>query len=98
MFTGLSLLTTIVALFGVVISLVSKIIVAYLAGQWIYTKLAPSQTNKVWPLIIGLVIYALLQTIPFIFILISLAVTFLGVGAMYLVYRNRPTMQTVASQ
>lgn len=97
-FTGLSLLTAIVALFGVAISLVSKIIVAYLAGQWIYAKLASSQTSKVWPLIIGLAIYAVLQTIPFINILITLTVTLLGVGAMYLVYRNRSTMQAVVNQ
>lgn len=86
---GLSLLGAAVTLFSVAVSLISKVIVAYFAGKWIYSKLAPNMTNTVWPLVIGVALYALLRAIPFIGILIGLTATLLGVGAMWLVYRTK---------
>ncbi|MEI8133117.1 MAG: polymer-forming cytoskeletal protein [Leptolinea sp.] len=86
---GLSVLTTAVTIFSVAVTLISKVIVAYLAGKWIYSKLAANQTNSVWPLVIGMVGYAVLRAIPFFGLLVGMAVTLLGVGTMWLVYRAK---------
>jgi hypothetical protein len=86
---GLSLLGAAITVFSVAVSLISKVIVAYLAGKWIYSKLAPNMSNTVWPMVIGVVVYAVLRAIPFIGILIGLAATLLGVGAMWLLYRAK---------
>lgn len=86
---GLSLLLTAVILFSVAVSLISKVIIAYLTGKWIYSKLASNQTNTVWPLVIGVIVYAVLRAIPFFGTLVGLIATLLGVGAMWLVYKAR---------
>jgi cytoskeletal protein CcmA (bactofilin family) len=91
---GLSSLATIATVFNLAVSHISKVIVAYLAGKWIFSKLAPSQTNAIWPLVIGITIYAILRAIPFVGILFGIAATLLGVGAMWLVYRQK-TAKTV---
>jgi cytoskeletal protein CcmA (bactofilin family) len=86
---GLSSLATVATLFNLAVSHVSKVIVAYLAGKWIFGKLAPAQTNAIWPMIIGVLVYAILRAIPFVGILFGIAATLLGVGAMWLVYREK---------
>jgi cytoskeletal protein CcmA (bactofilin family) len=86
---GLSLLAAAFAIFSLAVTLVSKVIIAYLAGKWLYSKLAPNQSNVVWPLVIGVLMYAILRAIPFFGILVGVVVTLIGVGAMWLVYRAR---------
>jgi hypothetical protein len=86
---GLSLLFAAVTLFSFAVSMLSKVIVAYLIGKWIYSKLASNQTNTVWPMVIGVLVYAFLRSIPFIGILVGLTATLLGVGAMWLVYKAK---------
>lgn len=95
---GLALLMAALALFGVAVTLISKIIVAYLAGQWIYSKLASNQSNTVWPLVIGVFLYAFLRAIPFVGLLVGLTATLLGVGAMWLVYKSKTSPQSVEVQ
>jgi hypothetical protein len=95
---GLALLMAALSLFGVAVTLISKIIMAYLAGQWIYSKLASNQSNTVWPLVIGVFLYAFLRAIPFVGLLVGLSATLLGVGAMWLVYKSRTSPQSVEVQ
>jgi hypothetical protein len=91
---GLALLFAAIAMFSVAVSLISKVIVAYLAGQWIYSKLAPNQVKTAWPLVIGVLVYAVLRAIPFVGLLVGIIATLLGVGAMWLVYKSRSTSST----
>lgn len=86
---GLSALATAAALFSFAVSHISKVIVAVLVGQWLYSKLAPNQASAVWPMVIGVVLYAILSAIPYLGFLFSIAATLLGTGAMWLVFRDR---------
>lgn len=96
-FSGLALLVT---LFSLMVGYGSKLVVAYLVGDWIVKKLLPQVGGqRYWALVIGVMLYALLRAIPILGWLIALVVTLIGVGAMWLVYRQwrqPPAVQTGA--
>lgn len=88
---GFSFIGLVVAVFGMLLSYGSKVVVAYLVGSLLLNKIAPAaETNwrKFWALLVGVVIYILLSVIPFVGWLITLAATFFGLGAIILVLRN----------
>ena len=87
---GFSSLALAFSLFLVAIAYISKIIVAYLFGQLIFERFG-SQPNmrKPWPLLLGLTIYVLLSGIPYLGWAISLIVTFLGLGGIWLAFTER---------
>ncbi|NLF49936.1 MAG: polymer-forming cytoskeletal protein [Leptolinea sp.] len=88
---GLSSLATATSIFSLCVFYVSKIIVSFVFGKWIFSKLAPENTSNIWPLVIGILIYVILDSIPFLNFLVELAFILLGVGAIWLVYRARTT-------
>ena len=91
-FSGLALVFTI---FSMLVGYGSKLIIAYLAGDWVMRKLSPqSSTKKIWALVIGVVIYAFLRAIPFLGFLIGLIATIIGMGAMWLVYQDQHFLKT----
>jgi Tfp pilus assembly protein PilX len=45
--------------------------------------------SRGWALVIGVVIYVILRGIPILGWLVGLAVTLIGLGAMWLVYREQ---------
>jgi cytoskeletal protein CcmA (bactofilin family) len=78
------------ALLVVTIVYGSKIVVAYLVGSLILTRLAPKAMEyRILPLLLGLVIYVLLRTIPYAGPVIDAIVTLFGLGAIWLAYRHR---------
>lgn len=78
------------SLFLVSVAYVSKVIVAYLVGRLILERFgAQPDMRKPWPLLLGLTIYVLLCGIPYLGWAISLVVTFLGLGAIWLVFMER---------
>ncbi len=86
---GLSAWATAAAIFNIAIFYISKIIVSALVGKWIFAKLAPSNTNAIWPVVIGILVFAILDMVPILNFLIELAAILLGVGAMWLVFRAK---------
>ena len=88
---GFSALALAFSLFLVAIAFISKIIVAYLIGRLIFERFGSHQPDmrKPWPLLVGLVIYVLLCGIPYLGWAISLIVTFLGLGAIWLSFVGR---------
>lgn len=91
---GLSGLGLAFAIFLLLVNYGSKVVVSYLVGQWVISKLAPqSSASKVLALLSGVFIYALLRSIPFVGWLFGLAATLVGLGAMWLVYRASRTPQ-----
>lgn len=86
---GLSAWATVFAVFSLAVFQVSKVIVAYLAGKWLFDRLAPASTSNVWPMVIGVFIYALLCVIPLFSLLLEIVVVLLGVGAMWLVFKDK---------
>lgn len=66
----------------------SKIVVAYLLGNWVFEKIYPPASRyKALPLLLGLLPYALLRAIPTLGWVIGVLVTAIGVGAAWLAYR-----------
>lgn len=85
-FSGIALA---LAIFGLLVGYGSKLVLAYLGGDWILKQLAPqSSPAKIWAMVIGVVIYTLLRSIPLIGWLFGLLATLFGIGAMWLLYRQ----------
>ncbi len=85
-FSSLGLLFTI---FLLLVNYGSKLVIAFWGGRWILGKLAPQATeSKVWPLVLGVVLYVLLRGIPILGWFFGLFVTLIGLGAMWLVFRD----------
>ncbi len=85
--SGLGLALTI---FTLLVTYGSKLIVAYLAGIWMVKSLFPQATHlRVWGMLVGVVVYVLLRSIPILGALIAFVVILIGVGAMWLAYRSR---------
>jgi cytoskeletal protein CcmA (bactofilin family) len=79
-------------LFAVVfaITYISKIIVSFLVGRWIVSKIQPEWAEKPWlPLIVGIILYAILASIPWLGGLFAFVVILFGLGALWLMGLNR---------
>jgi len=84
-FSGLGLA---VAVFGFLVGTGSKVIFSVLIGQLLVGKLAPQASHpKVWALLAGVLIYALIRPIFLLGWVVAVVATVVGVGAMYLAYR-----------
>ena len=71
--------------FLLAIFFVSKIIVAWLSGKLILARINPAMAeHKVWPLLLGAAIVALLIAIPQIGALFGILIMFIGLGAIWL--------------
>jgi cytoskeletal protein CcmA (bactofilin family) len=84
---GLGLLAAFALILGFIIavSYLSKIVVSYLGGRLILTRLSPQLADsRVWPMILGIVLFAILAAIPILGWLVSLVVVLLGLGALWL--------------
>lgn len=81
--TGFPLLGLAFVAFLFVVSYLCQSVVAYLAGQWILNKVRPEWNGKIyWPLLIGLVLFALLFAIPVLGGLLQFLVVLAGLGAI----------------
>jgi len=86
-FSSLALATT---LFFVFVIYISKIIIAYLTGLLIVKALIPKTANyRIVPLLIGLLIYVLLASAPYIGWAIGLIATILGLGAVGVAFLDK---------
>lgn len=82
---GLGTLMTLFTLFLAAVTFLSKAIVAYLAGTFILSRVAPTTVRyPVIPLLLGLLIYVPLASIPYLGFFIGLVVTLLGLGSIWL--------------
>ena len=75
-----------VSVFWLSITYVSKLIIAFLIGKLLLQRFAPryAQSN-LWPLLLGVVLYALVASIPFLGWVVATLVTFFGLGALWVV-------------
>lgn len=85
---GYSGLALVVTVFTLLVTYGSKLVVAYLGGQWIMDRLAPEARGKSYlAMAIGVLIYVILAAIPFVGWVFALIATLIGIGALWLVYR-----------
>ena len=81
----LGILSIFALIFGFVLvtAFFTKIAVAWLGGKWIMGRINPALAeHKVWPLLVGVVIVALIVALPFIGWIIGLLVMLHGLGAL----------------
>ena len=82
---ALGLLTILFTLFLAATAFLSKAIVAYLVGAWILSIVASGALRyRILPLLLGLLIYVPLASIPYVGFFIGLVVTLLGLGTIWL--------------
>ncbi len=71
--------------FVLVTSFLTKIVVAWLGGKMIFNSLSPALVeNKFWPLVLGVIIVALITSLPLVGWLFGLIIMFLGLGALWI--------------
>lgn len=85
-FSGLGLALT---AFSFLVGYGSKLVVAYLVSQLSVQRLTPQYAgNKAVVLVVGVVLYVIVRGIPLLGWLVGVAVTLVGVGAMWLAFRE----------
>jgi hypothetical protein len=73
------------------IAYVSKVIVVYLVVALVFKRWIPSlANNRVLPLVIGVIVYALLASIPYLGVLIAIITTLIGLGALWMFMFTKP--------
>lgn len=89
LWVAVGLLVTVFSLFLVATVYVSKVIVAYLIGVFILSSVASNPLKyRVIPLLLGLLIYVPLASIPYVGFPIGLVMTLLGLGAIWLSWKQ----------
>lgn len=87
---GIAFLITLGVVFGLIVSYLTKLVVAYLGGRWILSRIKPEWNEKpFWPVLVGVVVVAALLAIPLAGWLFNLVITLLGLGALWLLVSDR---------
>ncbi|MCJ7700727.1 MAG: polymer-forming cytoskeletal protein [Anaerolineales bacterium] len=80
------------ALFGMLAGLATKVVLGYLVGRWILGKTSELSYEKFWhhvgALAIGLFIYEVMRSIPFVGVLLMVVVVVIGTGAFFVLIKN----------
>ncbi len=84
--------------FFIFVGYVAQVVVSYLAGRWIVARLRPGQEpGRLWPFVIGLVVFVILTAIPVLGGLIGLIVALLALGAFWIWLTSRRVPQPTIS-
>jgi hypothetical protein len=95
-FSGLSLAF---GLFMLAVIYGSKLVVAHLVGRLILQRFLPQYAERViLALTLGVALYILIRSVPVLGGLIGAIVTLLGLGAMWLLFRQRGGVSPAATQ
>jgi hypothetical protein len=95
-FSALGLSATLFFLF---VSYGSKVIVAYMLSRWVVSFISENALKYRYLLMFfGLLIYVLLQSLPYVGGIINFAVIIIGLGAVWLVRRDKRHATLLASQ
>ncbi len=80
---------TLTVVFKIAASYLSKIVVGYVLGRLLLSRLGPRMTNnRVWPPAIGIILFVLLTQIPVIGGILNFIGILLGLGALFLLARQ----------
>ena len=81
---GLTLVFTFLMFLFAVFTL-SKVVAAYMFGEWIMKKISKEENEKIWlNLLVGVFLYIIIRAIPVIGWIAGLAATLIGTGAFWL--------------
>lgn len=71
--------------FGLIIFFLAQIVVAWLGGKLVLQKLNPGLAeSKIWPLVLGAVLVALLTSLPLVGWVFSILIVLAGLGAFWI--------------
>jgi len=92
--TGGLVIALLVFFFSIAVAYVTKVVVSFLSGRLILARLKPDWADgRIWPLVVGVVVFIIITAIPILGWLVNLAVVLLGLGALWLlgrdIYRQR---------
>jgi type IV secretory pathway VirB2 component (pilin) len=91
---GLTSLGLVLSLFWLSIAYFSKIIIAFLCGSLLFKRFLPKYAHyRILPFLTGVILYALLASIPYLGWLIAVIVTFLGLGAIWTLSTSRKQLK-----
>jgi len=86
---GFSSLALVFAVFQLLVTYGSKLVVSFLVGEKMLTSIGKKEDVKwIWALLVGVVIYVILRAVPFIGWLVGLVATVFGLGGMFLLLRE----------
>jgi cytoskeletal protein CcmA (bactofilin family) len=92
--TGVLTIALLVFFFSIAVTYVTKVLVSFLGGRLILARLKPDWAEgRIWPLVVGVVLFIIITAIPILGWLVKLVVVLLGLGALWLlgrdIYRQR---------
>jgi cytoskeletal protein CcmA (bactofilin family) len=92
--TGGLTMALLVFFFSIAVAYVTKVVVSFLGGRLILAGLKPDWgEGRIWPLVVGVVLFVIITAIPILGWLVNLTVVLLGLGALWLlgrdIYRQR---------
>ena len=92
--TGALTMALLAFFFSIAVAYVTKVVVSFLGGRLILARLKPDWADgRIWPLVVGVVLFVIITAIPILGWLVNLAVVLLGLGALWLlgrdIYRQR---------
>ena len=83
---GLMTVGLAVSLFWLCIAFFSKLVVIDLVATMLFKRFLPKAAgSRVWPLLVGVLLYALLVSIPYLGFLIAVVTTLIGLGSIWMV-------------
>lgn len=86
---SMAMLTLIVA-FVLATAFLAKIVVGLYGGRWILGQFNPElASHRIWPLVVGTAVVAILIALPYVGWLANLLVVLLGLGALWLLGREK---------
>jgi len=95
---GFSTVGLFLAVFSLLVSYASKLVIAFLGGKFVFSLLFPDRDQQIaWPLVIGIFIYVLFRSIPIIGLGIGILVTVFGLGALWLMVQESRRSQAEGS-
>jgi cytoskeletal protein CcmA (bactofilin family) len=92
--TGGLTMALLVFFFSIAVTYITKVLVSFLGGRLILARLKPDWAEgRIWPLVVGVVLFIIITAIPILGWLVKLVVVVLGLGALWLlgrdIYRQR---------
>jgi cytoskeletal protein CcmA (bactofilin family) len=87
--TGILTMALLVFFFSIAVTYITKVVVSFLGGRLILARLKPDWAEgRIWPLVVGVVLFIVITAIPILGWLVNLVVVLLGLGALWLLGRD----------
>ena len=81
---GLFTISLAAAFYVLLVLFCSKIVTGFFVGRWLLSLVSPRVADiRVWPMLLGVLLYLLLASVPYLGWLVAVAATFIGLGAIW---------------